>query len=99
MTGFPGQYEDAETGLHQNWNRDYDPSIGRYLQSDPIGLRGGLSTFGYVGQSPTNAIDPKGLVRIYGDWCGPDWTGGHMNEWNQMSAQERRPPFLSSGAH
>jgi RHS repeat-associated protein len=41
---YPGQYFDKETNLHFNYFRDYDPAIGRYTQSDPIGLRGGLNT-------------------------------------------------------
>ena len=48
-----------------NYFRDYDPSTGRYVQSDPIGLAGGLSTFGYVGGSPLNSIDPFGLEIEY----------------------------------
>lgn len=44
-----------------NYFRDYDPGIGRYVQSDPIGLLGGLNTFGYVYGSPLNRVDVYGL--------------------------------------
>lgn len=60
----PGQYFDKETNLHYNYYRDYDPSIGRYGQSDPIGLAGGLNTYGYGNQSPLMYIDPKGQSSI-----------------------------------
>jgi RHS repeat-associated protein len=58
---FPGQYYDAETGTNYNYFRDYDPSIGRYVESDPIGLRGGLNTYSYVEASPISKLDESGL--------------------------------------
>jgi RHS repeat-associated protein len=62
----PGQYFDKETNLHYNYFRDYDPSIGRYGESDPIGLRGGLNTYAYGLSSPLVQIDPEGLdVTLY----------------------------------
>ncbi len=59
---FAGQYYDQETGLHYNYHRYYDPSIGRYLTPDPIGLAGGLNLYSYVQNNPVNFIDPLGLA-------------------------------------
>ncbi|MEM6991432.1 MAG: DUF6531 domain-containing protein [Myxococcota bacterium] len=81
---FPGQYADAETGLHYNRFRYYDPQMGAYISRDPIGLRGGLRYYGYVGD-PFGRCDPLGLIDpwdiafsqdsigdtfLHGDWAG-----------------------------
>ena len=55
---FPGQYYDQNAKLHYNYFRDYDPAKGRYIESDPIGLAGGVNTYGYVGQNPVQWTDP-----------------------------------------
>jgi RHS repeat-associated protein len=57
---FPGQWFQSESGLHQNWMRDYDPTTGRYLQADPLGLVDGASVYGYVLGNPGRYVDPTG---------------------------------------
>ena len=67
---FPGQYYDAESGLHYNFNRYYDSDPGRYTRLDPIGFAGGdANWYGYVRNTPVNALDPRGLVQLTG--CPP----------------------------
>jgi len=92
---FAGQYFDQETGLHYNYFRDYDSSIGRYLTPDPIGLEGGINLYGYVSNDPVNFVDPFGLDATdwnntsggrsrlngpsNGNWGGKCWSGGQYS--------------------
>jgi RHS repeat-associated protein len=87
---FPGQIFDGQVGLHQNYFRDYDPAVGRYVESDPGGLRGGLNTYAYVEDDPLDGIDPFGRSKIYGNWCGANWTGGYKKPWDELTPVEQQ---------
>jgi RHS repeat-associated protein len=62
---FPGQYYDVETGLYQNWHRDYKPEIGRYIEKDPSGIQKGYNhLYVYAGNNPLSSMDISGLDLI-----------------------------------
>ena len=77
---YAGQYFDEETGLHYNYHRYYDPSIGRYLTADPIGLAGGVNLYAYVQNNPVNLIDPLGLEQVNLNISGTP-TGNYALSW------------------
>ena len=94
---FPGQYFDAESGLHQNWFRDYQPKTGRYQEADPIGLLGGLNLYAYVRNSPSNLMDRSGLADDASPWrVGWEWLTGrgprshHFTDNDPFTEQLRR---------
>ena len=79
---FQGQRYDSATGMSYNYMRDYDAETGRYAQSDPIGLAGGISTYGYVSGRPMNLIDRYGM-----DGTCPVVPSYNPSFWNSESVQ------------
>ena len=92
---YPGQYFDAESGLHYNYFRDYDPRTGRYVESDPIGLAGGFSTFGYVDARPLSNTDELGLTSRVSIWSGSNSAGRRKQMRAFMQSGTGEVPDLS----
>ena len=74
MLRFPGQWADSATGLYYNMRRDYDPTLGRYVSPDPLGLRAGPNPYLYVDADPMRNVDPTGLMLFAfdGTYNAPD---------------------------
>src|SRR5205814_542941 len=74
---FPGQWFQLESGLNYNWHRHYDPTTGRYVQPDPLGMPDGPSRWAYAGNSPLMNVDPSGLYQsVFGFQQEPVYPGG-----------------------
>lgn len=81
---YPGQYYQAETGLYYNYFRDYDPVTARYVESDPIGLHGGINTYSYAGSDPIANADFFGLCAPGTHPAMPDEINKILNEANKI---------------
>ena len=87
-TGFRNSYTytgrewDKEAGIYYYRTRYYDSIEGRFVTEDTIGHHGGINLYQYVENNPVNFADPFGLIKIYGNWCGPDWTGGKREQYS-----------------
>ncbi len=82
---FPGQYFLMEDGLHYNWYRHYDPTLGRYIQPDPLGFVNGPTLYAYAKSAPLTEVDPDGL-QVAIPVPGPPFTPvppGAFDEWRK----------------
>lgn len=91
---FPGQQATGATGMIYNYQREYDPSVGRYSQSDPIGMAGGISSYGYSSANPVSRADPLGLVDL--NYIPPN---DHPDTYNGNALIPSSPGALSVGIH
>jgi RHS repeat-associated protein len=85
---------DSETNLYFYRRRYYDPTAGRFTREDPLRFGAGDSNFySYVSQNPVNYTDPSGKQKIYGNWCGPNWTGGLVESFNPAHVKNYKKPI------
>ncbi len=80
--GFSTKYQDDESDFLYYGFRYYNPSTGRWLNRDPLEEKGGRNLYGFVVNNPISSIDPVGLKKVYGNWCGSDWTGGQKYQYD-----------------
>lgn len=84
---YTGREWDKETGLYYYRARYYDPMEGRFISKDQIGFEAGINLYSYVQNNPINLVDPSGLWQYLpgsgNNWCGPNWTGGKNESFNQ----------------
>ena len=91
---FPGQYYNSETGLHQNYFRDYKSEMGRYVESDPIGIQKGINhLFVYTSNNPVDFIDPWGLWKF--SWGIGGALGMFDINWNTLSPYNTNLDIIS----
>ena len=84
--------ELGEVGFAFYRARFLQPAVGKFSQEDPKGLGGGdPNVYAYVSGNPVRYRDPLGHYRVYGNWCGPDWTGGLVEEYNPLHDQRYKP--------
>lgn len=94
---FQGREIDWTTGLYYFRARWYNPVVGRWLSKDPIGISGGLNQYVFCANNPVNFRDPWGDFEFYGNWGGPNWSGGRDGSYEDLSPAEiaANPPVDS----
>ena len=95
---FPGQIFDGQAGLHYNYLRDYDPATGGYIESDPIGLHGGINTYQYADADPANVFDPTGLYP-FTIWQVFSWKREDCNESDWSFCRAKCAPGRALGCY
>ncbi len=93
---FTGHFYHARSGLYLAPYRAYNPIIGRWLTRDPLKdaeFRDGPNLYVYVGNNPLGGLDPLGLLKIYGNWCGPNWTGRRQEPYSPQTRAYYAPPI------